>query len=495
MRLAKSRIFLIANFLFVSGIFIASYTSVRWIANGYWWLGAFLFFAGNAVIFYKEKKVFIVALGAAFLFLGLWRYSLCVPVGEINFPVSEINFQARVISEPVFSEKSQQLTAIILRPGESLNSKKILIFTNHYPRYNYGDSLEISGRIERPGKLGEFSYDRYLAKDKIYFISIFPQVKKTGNSGMAGKKYILRAKEKMRQMINLGLGEPAASLNRAIVLGDKRAVDSALKQKFANLGLSHLMAISGMHISVVILIVFWLLIYFGLDRKKAFYGVELALVVYIFMIGAPASAIRAGIMGSFVLLAMQAGRLNRASNSLLAAASLTLAYNPLWLRDDIGWQLSFLAVFGIIWFYPILKEGWQKFNLPERGYISDVLMVSLAAQILIWPLIAKNFNQVNILSPLANVFVVWTLPFVFFFSLAALVLSFLFPPAVIFWFLPVRLLFAYIINIAEAMNSYLILIWNIEDIWYGWILLYYFLALMFVWQNSHKKEKIDLMNY
>ena len=142
------------------------------------------------------------------------------------------------------------------------------------------------------------------------------------------------------------------------------------------------------------------------------------------MIGAPASAIRAGIMAILFLTAQHFGRLSSASRAIVFAATLMLWQNPLILRWDIGFQLSFLATMGIINLQEILSEKLKK--IPDFLQLRSNLSATLAAQIFVFPILIYNFGQISIISPLTNIFILPLIPVI-------TILGFIFSFIGIFW--------------------------------------------------------------
>ncbi len=426
-----------------------------------------------------------------FLFLGLWRYAIGLPT---NTPDKIWHYNGQTVTvigvvsnESDIRQKNQKLEIETYSVGTqdfaSLQnvSGKILVTTNLYPRYNYGDELEIICKLQAPEKFSGFAYDRYLARYDVYSVCYYPKIiycrdalqcVSTINGDWFYKK-IFNYKNKLRGVMDYGLSEPEASLARAIILGDKKGIPDDLREKFSQAGISHIVAISGMHISILAVLIMSLLLGIGLPRKKAFWLASLFLLFYITLIGLPASAMRAGLMGFLVLWAMNLGRLNKLTNSLVLAAVVLLLINPKLLRDDIGFQLSFLAVLGIAYCYPILNGWFDKIKAPKMKGMRDIFNITIAAQIFTLPIIALNFSQISVISPISNLLVLWTLPILMIVSLVALALSLVFPNFAFMFFLPAWLLLKYIIIVVEWLTKLPYAYVEIDYLWWGWLVVYY----------------------
>ena len=393
-----------------------------------------------------------------FLFLGIWRFSVSIPIdspGKIwHYNGENIDVIARVVEEPRVELDKQKLTIEVFY-SENLGRKlegEVLIYSDLYPRINYGDNLRIKCELKAPEPFNDFAYDRYLAKSDIYSLCYYPEIERLELDEHSSQNnfYFLffnnlyNLKDKISYLINISIREPEASVLRAMTLGDKWSVPDDVREDFAKAGLSHIMAISGMHIGIILSVIFSSLLFLGLFRSKAFYFSSIFLVFYITIIGFPASAVRASIMGFLVLLSFNLGRLNQIVNSLALAACFMLLINPALLRDDIGFQLSFLAVLGIVYFHYFISNSLKRlFRIGDKRIITgiiDLISLTLSAQILTLPLIAWNFSQVSLVALVSNLLVLWALPFLFTLFILALPLSFILPNLSFWFFLPVFLI-------------------------------------------------------
>ncbi len=491
MSLSKSKIFLICCLIFIFGIAVASFLPLGIIQSDLLWFAGIVGSAAVLILFWKNKIIRIAALAGLFLFLGIWRYSVGLPENTPDkiwhYNGQTVTVIGTVSNEPDVRRNNVKYT-VETRRGASLQREyrgKVLITANLYPRYNYGDELEIFCELLRPEPFSGFSYDRYLARYDIYSTCYYPEIKLLSDGGGNWLyRGIFKIKNKLRGIIDYGLSEPESSLARAIILGDKKGIPDDLRDKFSKTGISHIMAISGMHISILAGLFMIMLLGAGLWRKHAFYFAAVFLVIYIMLIGLPASAMRAGLMGFLVLWALNLGRFNKLANSLVLAAAILLFINPKLLRDDIGFQLSFLAVLGIFSIYSALKA-----RLPEPpnalgnfgAVVRDIFIVTVAAQALTLPIIALNFSQVSVIAPITNLLVIWILPFLMVAVLAALILSLMVPGASFLFFLPAKLLLKYIIItvefLAKAPYAYL----EIDYLWWGWVVLYYGAIGCIIW--------------
>ena len=238
------------------------------------------------------------------------------------------------------------------------------------------------------------------------------------------------------------MAEPALSpeviaMARGMLLGDKSVLDPAIVQSFRTAGMSHLLAVSGLHVGVIMSLV-WLLLrpveallsLFTPQRMVVYYAsgyvkrvvVIAVTIVYVWSIGAPTSAVRAALMLCLCLMGWMLRRPTSAWHCLGLAALVLLVLDP-WNVTQVGFQLSFMAVAGILLFQPWLQghdfRWWERF-----------VLLSVSAQWLTVPIVAYYFHQVPFLGWLQGLLVVPLIPF----FVGALLLCFLFPS--IHWLCP-----------------------------------------------------------
>lgn len=174
---------------------------------------------------------------------------------------------------------------------------------------------------------------------------------------------------------------------------------------FQIIGITHIIAISGYNITILAKVAEKTLGKIG--RKYIFWGVLAMIVSFVIMTGAQASIVRAGIMGALLVYAGFIGRKSNAINILVLAGAVMVFLNPLILRNDIGFQLSFLATLGLVYISSIF-ESWFK-KLPE--FFRVMLSATLSAQVLTLPIIISSFGKLSLIAPLANAIILSFVPF------------------------------------------------------------------------------------
>ena len=372
----------------------------------------------------------------------------------------KINFSGRVCEEADVDYKSRRLTLCV----DNQTRGRALVTTNLYPVYDCGDFLEISGELQAPPLIEGFDYETYLARYDIYSVMYYPKIKNSvGTLTPSQNVYLrlIRGKQYLKAIIDSNLPEPEAGLADALLLGYRRTVNREDLDIFARVGLSHMIAISGSHITILSAMALNFLLALGFHRRRALKIIFVFLFLYPLITGLSASAVRSSLMGALALLALYYERLSSLIRALVFAAALMLVFNPRLLRDDIGFQLSFLALLGIIYIYPIGEKITRRF-LAKRKWragikkwlenILNTVNLTLVSQIMILPIALIDFKQFSLIAPLANVLVLW----VFAPLLAALIIgilaSALIPPLGVLFFAPAYFLLKLIFLLAGALS-------------------------------------------
>jgi len=290
-----------------------------------------------------------------------------------------------------------------------------------YPNYHYGDVLKVSGELQTPGQFDGFDYEGYLAHQGIHSIVYYPEIEvlDTGR-GCQPLRWLYSFRESLSDSLTGALPEPQGSLAQGILLGIRSNIPYALTQVFSRTGTAHLLAISGLHIAIVIGMVLSLaILVFGRQRHIYIWLALLAIWLYALLTGMRPPVIRGAIMGTVFLAAELLGRQRSAITALAFAAAVMVGIDPqiLW---SVSFQLSFLAMAGIIFLYPHFQEwgrkgvaalsGDRETIVATASTMTDALALSLAAIIAVWPVIAYNFGIVSLVALPATLFSLPALP-------------------------------------------------------------------------------------
>ncbi len=349
------------------------------------------------------------------------KYALAHIDGKISSSKNSIGAEATLtnlfnrdnkpttVNEPIILRLEKDSAACSLQQGD------IVLFTQHI------------APIANKANPEAFDYAS-LMRHKGY---IYTQYLPAGQWKIAGKKQqnsfkgkAERQRDKYLAYIDQGGFTPESiGLLKALLLGYTEEVSDAQRATFSTAGLSHILAVSGLHtgiIWVVLSALFAPLLWFRQKRLHAL-AILVCIWIYAFITGLSPSVIRACVMVTIVLIGTIITRKPRPLNSLFVAATIMLLYNPHYLFQ-VGFQLSFLSVLAILYLYTPLYHTWNPYNKILRKMWS-LLCVSIVAQIGTLPLVIYYFHEFPLLGLLTNIIVVPLLPILLFCGFLWLILA------------------------------------------------------------------------
>lgn len=266
---------------------------------------------------------------------------------------------------------------------------------------NYGDILIIYSKLQTvqlPRNPHEFNYKQYLANKNIHYQSYLKKETWTStniNKGNPIKKFATTLRSKLLKIFeNNGMSGREYAVISAILLGQTDKIDPELYKDYTGSGALHVLSVSGMHVGIIFLSLGLFLSFLDkIKRGKLIKAIILISTIwfYALLTGLSPSVIRASAMISFIIIGKALKRDSEAVNILSASVFVILCFNPLLLLE-VGFQLSFLAVFGMILFYDIFYKLWS----PKNKWIDkfwQVSCVSVSAQLITTPLSLYYFHQ------------------------------------------------------------------------------------------------------
>ena len=353
-----------------------------------------------------------VALGAALL-LGCGRSLLTHP------PVTERDLEfyngpedgpkalvvGVVSAEAQVTDRSQRIRVSaegIQLPGDSVPRPvrgDVLAVVSRYPEREVGARVALSGTLTTPPNFDTFDYAAYLARQGLYSYMLFPRVTHLGAADVGTA--ISGVRSRVRDALRRGLPEPHAALAVGVVTGDRTSISEEVREAFVRSGAQHILAISGQNIALLVgfvYAIYGLIIRRRLDRVT--FGVVVGLLItYTFFTGVTPSVVRAAAMGALLLFAPIAGRRADPLTALAVAATVMTLFDPDTLAD-VGFQLSFAAMAGIVFLAPYIYEKMKQMKAPTVIALS--LSVSLGAQVATLPLVLFYTGKLSVVSLLAT---------------------------------------------------------------------------------------------
>lgn len=496
--MSKSKAIFLICLSFIGGIFLNSFFSFSFLHFGFILILSIMFVS----VFWGRSVALAGFFLLFFVFGAFWHQR-----SELEFSENELlkhNGQQAVLigivdSEPEIGEKTIRIKLKVkeLQFGEEsfYVSGNVLITCWRYPEYRYGDKLLVFGKMEAPPVFETFNYRDYLKKDKIYSVVSFPEIKIAGSGyGNPVMEHLFAFKDGFRQISRQLVAMPQEGLLEALAFGDENNISQEWKDKLNFTGTRHIAAVSGMNTTIISVLILNFLLSLGFWRKHAFYLSIVLLILYVLMIGAPASAVRAGIMAVLFLFCQYSGRMNVSSRAIVFAAFLMLILNPLILSLDVGFQLSFLAILGMVYMQPFFSEILKK--IPDFKFLplKATLQATLSAQAFTLPILIYNFGYIPLVSPIANILIV---PFlapvtilIFVFGIVGMV----FLPLAVFLSFFVWLSLSYLAGIIHLFSMIPFASLRIENIHWAFLLVFYAVLALIIWKYQ-ESQSLKFLKY
>jgi competence protein ComEC len=278
----------------------------------------------------------------------------------------------------------------------------------------YGDELLIPTKysaIDPPFNPAEFNYKNYLANQNVYHQAfLYPKqyVVLNHNAGNPIIAYSLRLRQRLVEKLKLNMRDTSAiAVASTLILGYKADLSNEVLQAYSKTGTIHILSVSGGHVAIIYLL---LNLVFGFLGRYKYGKVFKALLIitliwyYSMLTGFSPAVCRAAVMISLIIIGRAYSRYINTLNILAISALFLLLYNPLFITD-VGFQLSYLAVAGLIIFQPLVYK-WLTFKNKWADKLWTACSVSIAAQVITFPLSAFYFHQFPVYFLVSNLFII-----------------------------------------------------------------------------------------
>jgi len=350
-------------------------------------------FAASVVFVFGRKKMDIGRLFSVILFLCFIAGSMYFHIrsSDDRLPAGGVVSGRATISD--FPERRDSYQRFTVR-SFSHPKEKFDVIVPLYPSFRYGDVVDLSGKVEY-GKSGR----------SVIAFPVIDIVGKGGGSSVMGSLFDIR--EKMTGSLMKALPPSSSALAAGILLGDQSGFSAEMWDDFRETGTTHIVALSGFNIAVIASISAAIVSVFS--RRLKFIIPVIIVILFVAMAGGEASAVRAAIMGTVLLFGKDVGRRPCMRNVIMLSALIMVLWDPGVVISDIGFELSFLAVIGIIYLAPIIKKI---FRSDEEGVNSmkNIMIDTASAQIAVTPILLSRFGFVSWYSLPVNLLVTGTVP-------------------------------------------------------------------------------------
>ncbi len=353
---------------------------------------------------YYPTYGFTIGVWFLFLIIGMISISLHKPENTKNHYIHFLNEKPQKIVLEITdilksSKKYHKAYAEVLLINNQHSKGKILINIPKNDSIIIGQQFLVNSLlsdIPSPKNPHQFDYKKYLQENGIYHqLFLKNKTYKIQNIHKNLFYYLAQWRQKMTSFLSKnGMKDENLSIVKALLLGERQSISKELRQSYSNAGVIHILAISGLHIGII-----WIILSFLFKPLRNFkYGKTLSVLliitflwIYAIFVGMSASVVRAVTMFTIISIGKSLNYPIKTVYSLTFSLFLLLLIYPLFLFS-IGFQMSYLAVFGIIWIQPKLVSLWQP-NFKLINYFWQLTTVSVAAQIGVLPLSLYYFHQ------------------------------------------------------------------------------------------------------
>ena len=406
---------------------------------------------------------------------------------------TDVQIKGLIIKDPV---SRRFYTNIVISPEQikGLQTHKGLILVRVSScnlNFKYGDKVLVFGKLSQPywsGNIGTFNYRKYLERHHIYGIM---KIKDAGNIKIVARNEgnfiigkALALKNMIKRVNKQSLPDPQAAMLNGILLGMREDIPQQIFDMFKKSGIAHILAVSGLHVGLILLMFWGFLKLCRIPRKVAAFILILLVTLYCMVTGMRDPIFRATIMALAVLVAIIIDREQNFYISVSLACLVLLLINPYSLFNA-GFQLSFIATLGIICLTPILIK------LKPR-FLFIVFAVSLSAQISVMPIVAYHFNYLSLWSVFTNIVILPIVACILALGLLASVFGILWIKLAYIFSMPNWILLTILLRLIEFFSSINFMYFEVQKPYIADIIGYYTLIAftLYVLYNGMKNRKI-----
>jgi len=389
---------------FIFGILFAEKSLCDFSASIYILVIGFIF-AYLSFVFTKQK-MFLVAIGIFLILFSLGSFRLFYENGKDNSLSHQVSNTTRlegVVASDVTESKYYRNFKIT--PSEYQN-EKILVRTSSKVPLSLGDIVNIEGVLSIPQNFENeygvvFDYEGYLKSQGIEFVIEKAKIEKTGKRENGLMVFLFDIKKSFISNLERVFNFPESALLSGLLVGNKESLGEENLEMFRRAGVSHIIVLSGFNIAIVAVMI--MTFAYFLPHHLKFLLATTAVILFSVMVGFEATVARATIMVLIAIGGKYIGRSYDALRALFVAGFLMITINPFIVLFDVSFQLSFMATLGLILIYPVLEEYF--YRMPKMFGLREIILSTIAVEILVIPFILFKMGQVSLVSILSNIMI------------------------------------------------------------------------------------------
>jgi len=439
---------------------------------------------GLGVTFWPRREAIMgvcIVLGIA---MGGWWIEGRLDISQYEvFVGEEYSGLVEVVGEPQEETYTQRVPVRAESPKqEGFDGISMWLRTQRWESYRVGDVVEVDCMLEVPEK-GEDGTDWariFRSRGPVLFCEDEDALA-TGIRNESWRSFFANIRDGAEHRLAENIPYPASALAEGLLFGGTSGLTQSWEEKFSQTSMTHIVAVSGYNVTLLVQYVGILAVAVGFRRQGSWWMSVVIIALFVALIGFPASGVRAGIMGALALLALSGGAMGSGVRALIMAAACMLVLNPFLLRYDVGFQLSLLATLGIILGMPLAtKTGYHRWPIVVRIFF-EIVATTLCAQIFVLPILLTTFGSFSVVSFLANIMILWTIPFAMILSLLVLLVSFISSFFASIIGMSVWVILSYVFFLIEYLSRSEVVIVFAGG--YSFIFLFYYgiLAIGFIW--------------
>ncbi len=370
---------------------------------------------------YETNHLVLVAFFCLGASLGIFRFiqfenydhSLLVYEGKM------VSVVGKVVEEPDERESNTHLLVSVSKINDTARTGEILVIAERYPKFSYGDVVEIDGILKKPqafltntGKV--FDYEAYLKSKNIDVFINYPKISLALPARRSLVGGLIKVKNIFTNSLIKSVKEPNASYLAGLIVGARHSLSSEWNDYFRKVGLAHVVVLSGYNLTIIADTLYKVLSFLSIGRFFVYGTGIISIILFAIMAGPSATVVRATLMALIVVIAKATGRVYGVKRALLATALVMLLFNPKSLVFDLSFELSFLATIALIYVSPILEA---RIPFGARGSLFKGILVStLSTQIVVLPLILFKSGILSLIAPISNLLILPLIPTTMFFG-------------------------------------------------------------------------------
>ncbi len=356
--------------------------------------------------------------------------------------------------------------------------------------FTYGNQISFLAEFEKPSKQrneGGFNYQQYLKTKQIYGIV----TTKAGNITLQKENntnYIFKLantiSRKIQQKTNELLEKEEASLLTGILIGDKENLEDEIQEAFRKSNLSHILAVSGAHVSYVMLGIHYIMTIGKIGKKKSKIATIFLLLFFILLTGQTSSVTRACFMTIYIIIAQLLHKRVSTISSISISMLILMILNPYCILE-VGFQLSYGGTLGIVLLYEPLKQYISR----KVKICGEMLLITISANLILMPIILYHYNTLSLTFLISNLLAAPIMGIIVILGFLTIIISFILPFVAEILAIPLQLLLKIFLKIAILTSNIPFSQIKVVTPKIYWILFYYSIIAIFIFQQNRKNKR------